>query len=331
MNLEVSTYHETWPKNLAEVDKYLFKLNKKVGGVEEKETHNVEFYKELAKKLREYGIDKIKTDIEKSDLTTVEYTKKLLGWHETIISSVGGYSTFFTEINWENFKVNFVNSEEFAPSIGWQDPNTNEIYINVSVCETAFELAKHYLKLIGLESNLDIYDFISWVVVHEKYHQEGDENETNADLKALEMLWELNLVMKLSTCLIEIVNKSRDSWLDEPHIFWDYAPYTEIIKRYILALENVVKDNWKEVEFENAKKIMLNRVKTGRVEINRKKEKKYIEKDGQQIRQAYYRDENGEFLYQKYKDDQFRAFAPVLTPDILQKIIEEYKRLSEVK
>jgi len=61
------------------VDKYLFKLNKKVGGVEEKETHNVEFYKELAKKLREYGIDKIKTDIEKSDLTTVEYTKKLLG------------------------------------------------------------------------------------------------------------------------------------------------------------------------------------------------------------------------------------------------------------
>jgi len=47
--------------------------------VEEKETHNVEFYKELAKKLREYGIDKIKTDIEKSDLTTVEYTKKLLG------------------------------------------------------------------------------------------------------------------------------------------------------------------------------------------------------------------------------------------------------------
>ncbi len=76
---------------------------------------------------------------------------------------------------------------------------------------------------------------------------------------------------------------------------------------------------------------MLNRVKTGRVEINGKKEKKYIEKDGQQIRQAYYCDENGEFLYQKYKDDQFRAFAPVLTPDILQKIIEEYKRLSEVK
>ena len=73
--------------------------------MEEKETHNVEFYKELAKKLREYGIDKIKTDIEKSDLTTVEYTKKLLGWHETIISSVGGYSTFFTEINWENFKA----------------------------------------------------------------------------------------------------------------------------------------------------------------------------------------------------------------------------------
>jgi len=62
------------------VDKYLSLLDKKAGGKEKKEAiHDVEFYKELAKKLREYGIDKIKADIEKSDLTTVEYTKKLLG------------------------------------------------------------------------------------------------------------------------------------------------------------------------------------------------------------------------------------------------------------
>jgi hypothetical protein len=47
--------------------------------VEKKETdHDVEFYRELAKKLREYGIDKIKADIEKSDLVTVKYEKELI-------------------------------------------------------------------------------------------------------------------------------------------------------------------------------------------------------------------------------------------------------------
>jgi len=51
-------------------------LKKEVGQVEEKEKpHDVEFYKELAQKLREYGIDRIKADIEKSDKQTVKTSR----------------------------------------------------------------------------------------------------------------------------------------------------------------------------------------------------------------------------------------------------------------
>jgi len=64
----------------------------------------VEFYKELAKKLREYGIDRIKADIEKSDLTT---KRSELLEYDVIVEVT--YTIFPTESHGQEYRINFVN------------------------------------------------------------------------------------------------------------------------------------------------------------------------------------------------------------------------------
>ena len=356
MNLELPSTYEDWQKSLTELNKYL-------SPVEKKETHDVEFYKELARKLREYGIDKIRADINKRiEMETkkgLKQTEKFTFAWKTLTRTT--YTTFIPLefpiiINGEKFDINFCNQKSFikgpnedrnfmeydrSENQARHDEINGNIYVNISNCESLFKYAKELMKIYGCVSTVDIYDFLSSAIVHEMEHRNAAKNnyrrsilmeEANIEVKFIDALWEPALLTNLDDVYIAVIDEDITAWLGRTYKFTprNSPDYEEKYKRYIQAFKNVLKDSGKEVEFDRAKKIILDNVKTSYTELNGKKTEKYITRNGKKMRQGHYYI-NGERNEWGYIVDLHKAFAPVLTPDILQKIIAEYKRLSKVK
>lgn len=326
MNFEVSSSYENWSEDLSEIRKELFSLKEKVIW-EKKETNNdIKFANELSQKLRSYGIDTIKNDINKSAIFTPIFGNTDSG---SLFSEEEQYSPLSLNILGKDYTVNFVDHNKEG-DLGRHNQQNNQIFIDLASCEDVFthditSAKNHYQR----KWNIDIYDYITWIVVHEKHHQDTTERkdytyeEANAEVGPLKIIWVPYLIKRLRNSIAKSVSFSR-AWDSRTYKEWYHVLYD----RYDQALHTVLRWANKELAFQNAKKPLVDHLKTWWVFINGKKEKKTIEKNWREIRQGDYYDEKGVFRYDVYHNDFDTAMSSILTPDILQKIIIEYLKLS---
>ena len=333
MNIEIISHKETWPKNPGEINKYLSLLEKKIWNKEEKESHNLGFYKEVADNLRKYGIENIKNDINKS-------TKKVWMSNE-IINSDGNilvgttqikYTSISMQIEGKTYTINFYNGKSSDDKLGKNIKNNKEIFINLSGCEESLEDYEAVSELYSWNYKTDIYTYISGIFAHEEYHNTPSssilEEEANADARALKVIWEPYLIQRLWVIFDDLITKEYREWNNFPQQVGHWEN-TELFNRYAQSMNIILQTSGKQVEFENIKKPLLSHLKTWWIEKDWKKEKKYTIKDWIQIREWYYRDNNGIFKEKEYNTDIHKGLWKILTPEILKQILVEYQRLSK--
>ncbi len=328
MNFEVASAYESWPEDLSGIGKELFSLKNEITWEQKEASIDMEFIKDLSQKLRSYGIDNIKNDIKKSTTFTPIFGNTDSG---SLFSEEGQYSALPLNVLGKDYTVNFVHHDKNG-DLGRHNGQNNQIFIDIASCEDTFphdiaSAKNHYQR----KWNTDIYDYISWIVAHEKHHQDNVERkdyeheEANAEVGPLKVIGVPYLLKRLRNSVSQGFAFSRAG---DKRAYKDW--YHALYNRYDEALHTVLRWANKEIAFQNAKKPLIDHLKTWRVLINGKKVKNTIEKNWREIRQGYYYDEKGMFKHEAYHDDFDAAMSSILTSDILKKTIDKYLKLSHV-